>query len=106
LAGVLGCGWVGWWIGTIVGMERAMPVVNAPTPPGPGLAPNLSPVLGGAIELGRGILIGIASGLGGGCVIMVLICRYVIAPLVRRVPGLAAPASAPTRRPLCRLTRE
>jgi hypothetical protein len=35
-AGVLGCGWVGWWIGTIYGMEQAMPVVNAPAPPGPG----------------------------------------------------------------------
>jgi hypothetical protein len=50
---------------------------------------------GGAFELGRGILIGIAVGLGGGCVVMLLICRYLIAPLARRVPGLAAPAPAP-----------
>jgi hypothetical protein len=106
LAGVLCCGWLGWWAGTIFGLGQAMPVVNAPAPPGIGLAPNLGPMVGGAVELGRGILLGIAAGLGGGCIVMVLICRYLIAPLARRMPGLTVPAPAPVRRPLRRLTRE
>jgi hypothetical protein len=90
LAGVLCCGWIGWWAGTLFGLDQAMPVVNPPAPPGIGLAPNLWPMLGWAVELGRWILLGIAAGLGGGCVVMVLICRTLIAPLARRVPGLAA----------------
>jgi hypothetical protein len=55
-------------------------------------------MLGGAVELVRGILIGIAAGLGGGSIVMVLVCRYLIAPLARRVPGLAEPTSVPLRR--------
>jgi hypothetical protein len=94
VAGVLCCGWLGWWAGVIYGLEQAEPVVNATAPPGPGLAPNLWPMFGGAIELGRGILLGIGVGLGGGCVVMVLVCRYLVVPLARRVPGLAAPRTS------------
>jgi hypothetical protein len=82
----------GWMAGAIYGLKRAEPIVTAPAPPGVGLAPNLGPVAGGAAELGKGLLLGVGAGLVGGVVVMLLICRFVVVPLVRRVPRL-------TRRP-------
>lgn len=90
VAGVALCIWVGWIVGAIYGLERAEPIVNAPSLPGPGLAPNLGPLLGGAAELGRGIVTGIAAGLVGGVLAMFVISRLVIAPLLLRIPPLTA----------------
>ena len=88
VAGLLFCVWAGWLAGTIYGLKQAEPIVNAPAPPGVGLAPNLGPMVDAAVELGTGLLIGIGVGLVVGVIIMLLVCRFVVIPLVRRIPRL------------------
>jgi hypothetical protein len=80
--------WAGWLAGAIYGLKQAEPIVNSPAPPGVGLAPNLGPMVDGAVELGKGLLMGIGVGLVVGVIIMFLICRFVVSPLARRSPNL------------------
>jgi len=85
--GLLLCIWIGWFAGAIYGLERAAPILTAPPAAGPGLAPDITPAVGGVVEIGMGALLGIACGLVGGIVVMLLLCRLVVIPLVRRLPG-------------------
>lgn len=80
--------WAGWFAGMIVGLERGALVMEKPRPPGIGLAPNLGGILDGAAELGAALVVGVGGGLLAGSVIMWAGCRFLLAPLLRAVPGL------------------
>ena len=90
LAGVLGCTWLGWLAGAVRGLENAKAVYSAPAPPGVGLAPNLGPAVRGVAEIGTAALLGVGLGLAGGVAVMALACRFLVAPLARRVRPLTA----------------
>jgi hypothetical protein len=90
LAGVLVCTWLGWLAGAVRGLENATAVYAAPAPPGVGLAPNIGPAVGGVVEIGAGALLGVGLGLAGGIAVMALACRYLVAPVARRVRPLTA----------------
>ena len=57
---------------------------HGPKRAGPGLAPNIAPAVGGVIEITGGALFGIGIGLIGGIVVMLLLCRFLVAALLRR----------------------
>jgi hypothetical protein len=86
--GLACCIWAGWFAGAVYGLSQAEPILTGPAAPGPGLAPNIAPAVGGVIEIGGGVLFGIGVGLVGGIVVMLLLCRFVVVPVVRRVPRL------------------
>jgi hypothetical protein len=86
-AGVAVFVWAGWLAGVIVGMERGAPALNTPRP-GIGLAPNLGGILDWAAELSAAMLVGVGVGLLAGLVVMWAACRFLLAPLLRAVPGL------------------
>jgi len=87
--GLLLCIWIGWFAGAIYGLERAEPILTAPPAGGPGLAPDITPAVGGVVQIGMGALLGIGCGLVGGIIVMLLFCRWVVLPLLRRIPGTA-----------------
>jgi hypothetical protein len=86
--GVAFCIWAGWLAGAIFGLRQAEPMLTGPAGPGVGLAPNIAPAVGGVVEITLGALLGIGIGLVGGIVAMLLLCRFAVAPVVRRVPRL------------------
>jgi hypothetical protein len=87
--GLLLCIWIGWFAGAIFGLERAAPILTTPPAGGAGLAPDITPAVGGVVEIGMGALLGIGCGLVGGIFVMLLLCRWVVIPLMRRIPGMA-----------------
>jgi hypothetical protein len=80
------CVWVGWFAGAVYGLEQAEPILTAPPGRGVGMAPDITPAVAGVVEIGKGALLGIGCGLVGGIVVMLLFCRLVVIPLVRRIP--------------------
>jgi hypothetical protein len=82
--GLACCTWAGWFAGAVYGLTQAEPILTGPSAPGPGLAPNIAPAVGGVIEITGGALFGIGIGLIGGIVVMLLLCRFLVAALLRR----------------------
>jgi hypothetical protein len=86
--GLACCIWAGWFAGAVYGLFQAEPILTGPSRPGVGLAPDIAPAVGGVIEIGWGALLGISIGLIGGIVVMYLLCRFIVAPVLRRFDGL------------------
>jgi hypothetical protein len=86
--GLACCIWAGWFAGAVYGMTQAEPILTGPAAPGVGLAPNIAPAIGGVIEIGGGALVGIGIGIVSGIVVMMLLCRFVVVPVLRRVSRL------------------
>ena len=80
--------WAGSVAGMVVGLERAMPAMEKPRP-GIGLAPNLGGLVDGSVEFGAATIVGMGVGLLAGLVVMWAGCRFLLAPMLRAVPGLA-----------------
>jgi hypothetical protein len=79
--------------GVILGGDE----LNQPGHGGVGMAPDLTPLVNGAGKFAGMALLGVSIGLLGGGVIMWLVTRYVMAPLLRFVPGLTVNPRTGTR---------
>jgi hypothetical protein len=81
---VFGC--IGWVAGTVIGLTCFGTTLDAPAPPGVGMAPNLGPLVEASAQLIAALILGTLSGLALGGVLVGLLCRYVLAPLFAQWP--------------------
>ncbi|HEY2783941.1 MAG TPA: hypothetical protein VGJ05_03115 [Fimbriiglobus sp.] len=98
--GVISFMYAGMYVGLVLVADKADSQLNQPPPPGSGLAgagQGAANVIEGILTLGAGGLVGIGVGGLVGIVVMLLACRYLIAPRMRRVAGLSG--SPPVGRP-------
>lgn len=76
-------------IGMIVGLQKGTEGANEPRP-GTGMAPDLTGVIDMFLGVGAGVIVGAVVGLLVGVALMWAICRYLLAPLLRKIPALVA----------------
>jgi len=89
-AGVALVTYAGVVLGMIVGVMIWAENANTPKP-GVGLAPDLSGPIDLFLGVGAGGLLGGGLGLVAGLALLWAACRYLLAPLLRNVPGLGRP---------------
>ncbi len=84
--------WAGLLAGTILGLETATPALDRPGKRVE-LAQDLSGLVDATVGFGTVFLAGVGIGLLVGMVVMVLIGRYLLGPLLSRVPRLGVDAT-------------
>jgi len=87
VAGVALFVYAGATVGMVVGAVRGGEEMNATTGQGVGMAPDLSGLVKGAVAFGVATVVGTAIGLVAGLAAMWAGCRFLFAPLLRRVPA-------------------
>jgi hypothetical protein len=80
--------WLGLWVGAILGLNAAEPLLNAPAK-GVGLAPDLSGLAAGAWAFFGNYAAGIVVGLVAGLAVMGLVSRFALRPILCRIPALS-----------------
>jgi hypothetical protein len=75
----------GLYVGAVIGVTTGVDVMNnTPTQP-VGMAPDLTPLVKGALQFGLSAFLGAVAGLAVGAAAMTAVCGWLLAPLLRRV---------------------
>jgi hypothetical protein len=88
IVGVIFFLWAGYFLGVIWGLDAAAPSLNAPGR-NVGLAPDLTGLVNATGDFIIRACAGLAGGLLAGLVLMGVVCRFVLLPLARLIPGLS-----------------
>jgi len=72
-------------LGSLIGIERGMPHLNAPPKSGVGLAPDLSGLANAAVEYGVTMIVSLLASLIIGAVVAGAGCYFVLVPLLSKM---------------------